>query len=165
MLKLRPRSFLQAVLVLVAISLPLEARAGDSVACKSTQAAIDLRSCVHCREIKQILGSPELTGVSFEVTPLQSGATVVISADNEESRLLVREFVTRMWGEEPAGADDPVCDYCRNRQAMLVDILVDWTDTADGVQLVLVSQDPELAKWALEDARTTQGWVLSSVEN
>ena len=165
MLQRLPRSTLQTALVLVAMILPLAAHAGGEPECKSTQAANDLRSCTHCREVKRILSDPELTGVSFEVTPLRLGATVTISADNDESRLLVQELVTHMWGQEPAGPDEPVCDFCRKRQLKLVDVLVDWTATADGIQLVLISQDPELAKWALQDARSTQGWVLSSVEN
>jgi len=160
-----PKSNLQVALVLFAIGLPLVAYAGDDPECKSTQAANDLRSCSYCREVKHILGDPGLTGISFEVTPLQLGATVQISADSDESRLLVQEFVTHMWGQEPADPDEPVCDYCRKRQSMLVDVLVDWTATADGVQLVLISKDLDLAKWALQDARSTQGWVLSSAEN
>jgi glutaredoxin len=165
MLQVYPRSIFQAALVLVAISLPLVTHAGDEPACKSTQAANDLRSCTHCREAKRILSDPGLSGVSFEVTSLRLGATVEISADSDEARLLVQELVAHMWGQGPAGADQAVCDYCRKRQVMLADVLVDWTATADGVQLVLISQDPELARWALQDARSTQGWVLSSAEN
>ena len=159
------RSVLQVALVLIALGLPVASHAGDVPACKSTQAAIELRSCDYCREVKRILSDPGLSGVSFEVTPLRLGATVVISADNDDARLLMQELVTHMWGPEPAGPDADVCDYCRNRQEMLVDLLVDWTATQDGVQLVLISQDTELAKWALQDARTTRGWVLSSAEN
>ena len=165
MLQPHPRSILQTALVLVAICLPLAAPAGDTPECKSTQAANELRSCTHCREAKRILSDPGLAGVSFEVTPLRLGATVTISADSDESRLLVQELVAHMWGQEPAGPDEPLCDYCRKRDVMLVEVLVDWTATADGVQLVLISKDPDLAKWALKDARSTQGWVLSSAEN
>jgi hypothetical protein len=159
------RFIFPGALALVAIGLPLAAFAGDTPECKSTQAANELRSCTYCREVKHILGDPEFTSVSFNVTPLRLGASVEISADNDASRLLVQEFVTHMWGQKPAGPDDPVCDYCRTRHAMLVDVLVDWTATADGVQLVLISQDPELAEWVLQDARATQGWVLGSAEN
>lgn len=165
MLQAHPRSIFKAALVLVAISMPLAAHAGDEPECKSTQAANDLRSCTHCRESKRILSDPGLSGVSFEVTPLRLGATVDISADSDEARLLVQEFVSHMWGQELADADDPVCDYCRKRQVLLVDVLVDWTVTTDGVQLVLISKDPDLAKWAIKDARSTQSWVLSSAEN
>lgn len=165
MFRVRAKVLPLATSALILLAVAPGARAGDSQPCEQTQAAIDLRSCGHCRDLKRLLSEPGLSGVSFEVTPLRLGATVHISADNDDARLLVQELVDRVWGEGASALDDHSCDFCRTRQAKLAEILVDWTATADGAQLVLISEDPALAQWALQDARSTQGWVLSSASN
>lgn len=153
-----------AALALIALA-PSASRAGDRPACDQTQAAIDLRSCGHCRDLKRILSEPGLSGVSFEVTPLRLGATVRLSADDDEGRLIVQELIDQMWGDGANALDEHTCEYCRGRQEKLSRLLVDWNSTGDGTEVVLISQDRELAQWALDDARTTQGWVLSSASN
>lgn len=160
------RTFLPlASLALIALAVPT-ARAGEKPpACEQTQAAIDLRSCGHCRELKRILSEPGLSGVSFHVTPLRLGATVHITADNDDARLLVQEFVDEVWGDGARLVDERTCEFCRARRDKLAEILVDWNSDSSGTELVLISEDRSLARWALEDARSTQGWVLSSASN
>ena len=149
------------LLVLLAGGIPAAAVAGDP-ACASTQAANDLRSCDHCREVKRILSDPAFEGVRFEVTPLRLGATIRMEADQADAQILLQEFTARMWESSEVDETEHVCDYCRKRHAQLEHVLVDWTTTANGVQLVLISEEPKFAQWALADARDTQGWVLSS---
>ena len=70
-----------------------------------------------------------------------------------------------MWGGSGVDEQEHVCDYCRKRRSNLEHVLVDWTATAEGVELVLISEEPKFAKWAIRDARETQSWVLSSAEH
>lgn len=147
------------------VGTPITAPAGDEALCESTQAANELRSCGTCREVKRILSDPELAGVSFEVTELRLGATIRMQAGSDDAQLLLQEFTTQMWGGNGVDVGEHVCDYCLKRRVSLEHVLVDWTATGDGVQLVLISEEPEFAKWALHDARETQSWVLSSAEN
>jgi len=152
--------------VLVALAAPLGAAAGDSATCESTVVANELRSCPYCREVKRILSDPDIDQLtSFEVTGLKVGATVEIHAASDEARLLVQDFVRQMWGDGEIPEGQHVCDFCRERREKLAEVVVDWTLTDDGVTLVIVTRDAGLAEWALEDARSTQGWVLASVQN
>jgi hypothetical protein len=154
------------VFLLLVLAAPTGAFAGDTPTCKSTQVANDLRSCPYCREVKRILSDPEIDHLtSFEVTGLNVGATVEIHATSDAARLLVQDFVKEMWEMGEVPDEEHVCDFCRERRAKLGLIVVDWAYTDDGVELVLVSQDHDLAAWALEDALNTQGWVLSAVQN
>ena len=161
MRRLDLRTLLSTLLVLVALGLPITARGGDDP-CKSTQAADELRSCGYCREVKRILSDPAMEGVTFEVTGLRLGATVEMHAGSDEGRLLLQDLVDSMWGETAVDGDSHVCDYCSKRREKLAGVLVDWTSTPDGLEMVLISEDPKVAKWALKDARATQGWVLNS---
>jgi hypothetical protein len=164
MRRLDIRTCLPTLLVLVAVGLPLSALGGDAP-CAATQAANDLRSCCYCSEIKNILSDPEFEGVSFDVTALTSGATVRMQADQAEAQLLLQDFTTQMWGTVKLDGDEQVCDYCQKRRTKLEHVIVDWSVTDDGVQLVLISQEPKLAAWALGDAQNAQSWVLSSAGN
>jgi hypothetical protein len=150
---------------LLAMAMPIAARAEGGSPCEQTQAAIDLRSCGHCREVKRILSEPGLSAITFDVTGLRLGATVQIGAHDEEARLLALELVDQMWGESSHRMDEHTCEFCRSREEKLASMLVDWTSTDDGIQVVLISEDRTLAQWALKDARSTQGWVLSSASN
>lgn len=151
-------------LAALALSGSLPARAADRKVCESTQAAIELRSCPYCREVKRILSDPELAGIHFDVTDLRVGASVHISADNDASRLLMQEFVQQMWGATELDAGNHVCDFCAKRRAHLSSVTVDWAATSDGIEMVLITDDPALARWTQQDARVTQGWVLGSAE-
>ena len=151
--------------MLLLIGLPITAYAGDEAPCKSTQAANELRSCDYCREIKRILSDPGMEGVDFQVTALKLGATVHMESTTDEGLLLLQDLVSSMWGETEVDDAAHVCDYCLKRREKLQHVLVDWTATNDGVQLVLISEEPSYAKWAVKDARATQGWVLSSAEH
>lgn len=155
------------MLTTLTVLVPLTAVAGDgkSPVCASTQATIELRSCGYCREIKDILSDPDFAGVRFEVIPLRLGATVQISADTDEARVLMQEFVALMWGDGGAAYKDHACDYCSSRREHMTGLLVDWSSTSDGMELVLISEDPVLAQWALADARSTRGWVLGSASD
>lgn len=161
MRQLDTRTLLGTLLVLAALGLPITAQGGDDP-CKSTQAADELRSCGYCREVKRILSDPAMEGVTFEVTELRVGATVEMHAVSDDGRLLLQDLVDSMWGEPTVDGGEHVCDYCSKRRAKLAGVLVDWTSTPQGVEMVLISEDPMVAKWALADARATQGWVLSS---
>lgn len=160
------RSFCILVLALAGLGIASPgARAGDEAECRSTQAAIELRSCGYCRDVKKILSDPDLARVHFEVTPLRVGATVRITAETDEARLLMQEFVSLMWGAPDLENDLHACDYCEGRREHLGHLLVDWTATVDGLELVLISEEPALAQWALADARSTRGWVLGSASD
>ncbi|RKZ15229.1 hypothetical protein DRQ53_09575 [bacterium] len=153
------------ILVLSGLLATTAVWAGDDAPCKSTQATIELRSCGYCREIKDILSDPGLEEISFEVTPLRLGATVTIHAEGDDARLLMQEFVQIMWGDLDASGENHTCDYCMGRRVQLDEVLVDWTSDSDGLHLVLISEDPQLAEWALTDVRSAQGWVLGSAAN
>lgn len=158
------RNLLGTLLVLLVFGTPVAALAGDPE-CKTTQAANDLRSCGYCREVKTILSDPAFEHISFDVTALRLGATVHMEAKSPEAELLLQQFTERMWGTPELDEHDQVCDYCRKRREKLEHVIVDWTSTPDGVQLVLISEEPQFAQWALGDARETQSWVLSSAGN
>ena len=164
MRRLDLRTFLSTLVVCAALGLPISAWGGDAP-CPSTQAANELRSCVYCRDIKTILSDPAFEGVDFEVTALKLGATVHMEAKTPEAELLLQEFTERMWGAPEVDGHEHVCDYCRKRREQLDHVIVDWSSTEDGIQLVLISQEPKFAQWALGDARELQGWVLSSAGN
>jgi glutaredoxin len=164
MRRLDLRTLLSTLLVLGALATPMMALAGD-VPCASTQAANDLRSCCYCSEIKNILSDPEFEGVSFDVTALRTGATVRMQADQAAAQLLLQDFTTQMWGAVKLDGDEQVCDYCQKRRAQLDHVIVDWSVTSDGVQLVLISEEPKFAEWVLGDAQKAQSWVLSSAGN
>ena len=158
------RTLLSTMLVLGALGLPITAWGGDAP-CTSTQAANDLRSCCYCSEIKNILSDPEFEGVSFDVTGLSTGATIRMRADQAEAQLLLQDFTTQMWGTVKLDGDEKVCDYCDKRRQKLEHVIVDWSVTSDGLQLVLISEEPKLAEWVLGDAENAQSWVLSSAGN
>lgn len=164
MRRLDPRTLLSTLLVLGALGLPITAWGGDAP-CASTQAATDLRSCCYCSAIKGILSDPEFEGVRFDVTALRTGATVRMQADHAEAQLLLQDFIAQMWGTVELDGDEQVCDYCRKRRANLEHVIVDWSVTEDGVQLVLISEESKFAQWALGDAQKAQSWVLSSAGN
>lgn len=153
------------LLVLAGLGAPALAVAGDDPLCKSTQAANDLRSCVYCREVKTILSDPAFEGITFEVTALRMGATIHMEAKTAEGQLLLQDFVARMWGTPELDEHEKVCDYCLKRHQQLQHVIVDWNAGEDGIELVLISQEPKFAQWALSDARETQSWVLSSADN
>jgi glutaredoxin len=152
------------MLVVTVLGLPVMAQGGDSP-CKSTQAANELRSCGYCREVKRILSDPALEGVTFEVTALRLGASVHMEAASDDARLLLQDFTMQMWGGSEVDEQEHVCDFCQKRRSKLEHVMVDWIATANGVELVLISEEPKFAKWAISDARESRSWVLSSAEH